>query len=223
MGIWNNLFTAVKGHVNDAAEAVEERNLMTILDQQIREANDAIGKARDQRAQMAGNRKIKEKSIAEIDSEIDRLTNGAKAAKAEGKMDLARQAVERILKLQEKREAEQKLFDQYKGTEEKMEASIRQSAVKIENLKRQVESAKANEAVLNAQRATSTNSALSDGKLGSAVDSLERLQQRQAAQAAALEAANEMEQEESGADLDAKLAQLTGGGDKSVDDMLDKL
>ena len=220
MSVWKNLFTAVKGHVNEAAEAAEDSQILTILDQQIREANTALGKARDERARMAGNRRLKEKSIVEINGEIERLTSGAKSAKEGGDMDLAREAIERIIKLQEQQGADQKLLDQYKVSEEKMEASIRQSAAKIESLKRQVESAKANEALLAAQRASSMSSASSNSKLAGAVDSLDRLEKRQAAQSAALEAADELAEQESGADLDARLARLTGGGGKSVDDML---
>ena len=223
MGVWNSLFTAVKGHVNEAAEAVEDKQLMTIMDQQIREANEAIGKARDERARMAGNRKVKENSIDELDTEIERLTEGARNAKASGDMDLAREAVQRIVKLNEQRDADQKLYDQYKLNEERMEASIRQSASKIENLNRQVESAKANEALIAAQQAASTSSSASNSKLSGAIDSLERLEKRQAAQAAALEAADELAAEESGADLDARLSKLTGNGEKSVDDLLANL
>ncbi|MDE0769923.1 MAG: PspA/IM30 family protein [Opitutaceae bacterium] len=223
MSVWKNLFTAVKGHVNEAAEAAEDGQILTILDQQIREANTAIGKARDERARMAGNRRLKEKSIAEINGEIERLTSGAKSAKEGGDMDLAREAIERIIKLQEQQGADQKLFDQYKVSEEKMEASIRQSAAKIESLKRQVESAKANEALLAAQRASSMSSAASNSKLAGAVDSLDRLEKRQAAQSAALEAADELAEQESGADLDARLAKLAGGGGKSAEDMLASL
>ena len=112
MSVWKNLFTAVRGHVNEAAEAVEDSQILTILDQQIREANTAISTARDERARMAGNRRLKEKSVTEIDGEIERLTNGAKAAKEGGDLDLAREAIERIIKLQEQRDADQKMFDQ---------------------------------------------------------------------------------------------------------------
>jgi phage shock protein A len=223
MSVWKNLFTAVKGHVNEAAEAAEDSQILTILDQQIREANTALGKARDERARMAGNRRLKEKSIVEINGEIERLTSGAKSAKEGGDMDLAREAIERIIKLQGQQGADQKLFDQYKVSEEKMEASIRQSAAKIESLKRQVESAKANEALLAAQRASSMSSAASNSKLAGAVDSLDRLEKRQAAQSAALEAADELAEQESGADLDARLARLSGGGGKSAEDMLASL
>ena len=223
MGVWKNLFTAIKGHANEAAEAVEDSQLMTILDQQIREANEAIGKARDERARMAGNRRLKETSVTEIDGEIEHLTNGARAAKEKGELDLAREAVERILKLREQRESDQKLLDQYKQNEGRMEASIKQSAAKIETLKRQVESAKASEALLAAQRAASTSSVVSNSKLAGAVDSLDRLEKRQAAQAAALEAADELAEQDSGADLDARLARLTGSGGKSADDLLASL
>ena len=57
---------------------------------------------------MAGR---KENSIAELDTEIERLTDGAKNAKASGDMDLAREAVQRIVKLNEQRDADQKLIN----------------------------------------------------------------------------------------------------------------
>jgi phage shock protein A len=46
MSVWRKLVTAIKGSANEAAEAVVDANLMKILDQEMREAKDAIGKAR---------------------------------------------------------------------------------------------------------------------------------------------------------------------------------
>lgn len=223
MSVWRNLFTAVRGHMNNAAEAVEDAQLMTILDQQIREAQTALGEARDQRAKMVANRRMKEKSLSELDAEIERLIDGARKAKAQDNLDLAREAAERVVKLRQQREADQTLFDQYKTGDERMLASIRQSEAKIENLRRQVESAKANEALIAAQRAASTTAVSSNSKLASAVDSLSRLEQRQAEQVAMMEAADELHDEQSGADLDRRLARLDSPAGSDVDAILKDL
>ena len=223
MSVWRNLFTAVRGHVNNTAEAIEDTQLITILDQQIREAKTALGTARDERAKMVAKRNVKNKAVDEIQEEIDRLTAGAKKAKAVGDMDLAREAVERVLKLQEEQASDKQLLDQYAAGAEQMEATIKQTQAKIENLQRQVESAKANEALIAAQVAASTTSKTSNSKLAGAVDSLQRLEQRQAERAAMLEAADEVYEDSTGSALDAKLAKLDGPSSSSVDDMLNSL
>ena len=71
---------------------------------------------------MAANRKLKEKSVAELMSEIERRTAAASKAKAQGDEPLAIEIVQSILKLRDKVEADQALFDQYKATEERMDA-----------------------------------------------------------------------------------------------------
>jgi phage shock protein A len=217
------LITAFKGHAHNAAESVQDANLMTILEQEIREAKQAIGAAKDEKARMAANRKLKEKSVAELMSEIERRTEAARNAKAQGDEPLAIEIIESVLKLRDKAEADQALFDQYKSTEERMDSTIRQSMNKIETLQRKMESAKANEALIKAQKAASTNTTASDGRLASAVDSLARLEQRQAEQQAMLEAAEEDARLESGADLEAKIKALENPARNDVQALLAKL
>lgn len=223
MSVWGKLITAFKGHANNAAEAVQDANLMTILEQEVREAKDAISAAKDEKARMAANRRLKERSVGELMGEIERRTEAARTAKGQGDEALAVEIIESILKLRDKAEADQALFDQYKATEERMDSTIRQSENKIETLQRKMESAKANEALIKAQKAASTNTTASDGKLASAVDSLSRLEQRQAEQQAILEAAEEEARLESGADLEAKIKALENPGRRDVQALLEKL
>lgn len=223
MSVWKKLATAFKGHANNAAEAIEDANLMTILDQEVRDAKAAISKAKDEKARMAANRVMKEKSINEFVAEIERRTAAARTAKESGDEPLAIQIVESIIKLRDKMQADEQLHAQYKETEERMESSIRQSQNKIENLQRKIESAKATEALIAAQKASSTSTVASDGKLASAVESLEKLEHRQAHQQAMLEAAEQEAQIESGADLEAKIRKLESPGSHDVQALLAKL
>ncbi len=220
MSIWGKLFSAVKGHVNNAAENIQDSNLMVILEQEIRDAKDAIARAKDERSRMTANRVLKERSVAELESEVQRRTDAARTAKSSGDEALAVEIIESILKLKEKSITEQELADQYKTTEEKMDASIRQSQSRIENLNRKIESAKATEALIQAQKASSTSTVASNGKLASAVDSLDRLEQRHAHQQAVLEAAEQEAQVESGADLEEKIKRLERPGQGDVQKLL---
>lgn len=223
MSVWKNLFTAVKGHVNTTAESIEEGQILTILDQQIREANSALSDAKDERAKMVAKRNLKQKAVDDINQEISRLTNGARKAKDSGDMGLAKEAMERIIKLEEELEDHQQLLSQYEAGAHQMDATIKQTENKVEALKRKVESAKANEALLAAQRAASTSSRATNGKLAGAVDSLNRLEQRQAEQTALLEANDEFANELEGEDLDRRLARLENPAGSSVDDRLANL
>lgn len=223
MSVWSKLITAFKGHAHNAAESVQDANLMTILEQEIREAKQAISSAKDEKARMAANRKLKERSVSELLAEIERRTEAARTAKSQGEEPLAIEIIESVLKLRDKAEADQALFEQYQATEQRMESTIRQSENKIETLQRKMESAKANEALIKAQKAASTNTTASDGKLASAVDSLARLEQRQAEQQAMLEAAEEEARLESGADLEAKIKALENPKRNDVQALLAKL
>jgi phage shock protein A len=223
MSVWKKLVTAFKGHANDAAETLQDVNLMKILDQEMREAKAAIAKARDEKSRMAANRMIKEKSVAELMGEVERRTGAASTAKAQGDEALAIEIIQSVLKLRDKVEADQALFDQYKQTEEGMDVAIKQSNSRIETLQRKIEAAKANEALIAAQKASSMNASASNGRLASAVESLERLEARQVHQQAMLQAAEEETRLVSGEDLEDKIRALENPSRNDVQAILAKL
>ncbi|MGH0003704.1 PspA/IM30 family protein [Pseudovibrio ascidiaceicola] len=223
MSIWGKLFSAVKGRVNNVAESIQDANLIPILEQEIREAEEAIGKAKAEKARMAGKRVLKDRSVAELESELQRRTEAARKAKEGGDEALAVELIENILKMKEKANSEQTLASQYLATEQKMDASISQSQTRIENLKRKIESAKATDALILAQKASSTSTVASNGKLASAIDSLDRFEQRQAEQQAMLEAAEQEVLVDSGADLEAKIRKLESPGQGDVQKLLEAL
>jgi phage shock protein A len=223
MSVWRKLVTAIKGSANEAAEAVVDANLMKILDQEMREAKDAIGKARDEKARMTANKIMKEKSVAEMMTEIERRTEAARTAKQQGDEALAVEIIESVLKLRDKVEADQALADQYKKTEEGMDNALRQSQSRIETLQRKIEAAKANEALLEAQKVTSVNASSSNARLSNAMASLERLEQRQAHQQAVLSAAEEEALQISGETLEDRIKALENPAKNDVQAILAKL
>lgn len=223
MSVWRKLVTAVKGTANEAAEAVVDANLLKILDQEMREAKGAIAKARDEKARMTANRIMKEKSVAELMSEIERRTAAARTAKQQGDEALAVEIIESVLKLRDKAEAEQELAGQYQKTEEGMDTALKQSQSRVETLQRKIEAAKANEALIAAQQATSVNATSSNQRLSNAMASLERLEQRQAHQQAVLDAAEAEAKQISGEDLEDRIKALESPARNDVQAILAKL
>jgi phage shock protein A len=91
-------------------------------------------------------------------------------------------------------------------------------------LKREVEAVKATDSLQRAQKAIASSHAGVNSRLGSAVDSLGRIKDRQAQLASRLEAGDEMAAIESGADLDRQLLEAGIGGRVSkADDILAEL
>lgn len=223
MSVWRKLVTAVKGGANEAAEAVVDANLMRILDQEMREAKDAISKARDEKARMTANRITKEKSVSEMMAEIDRRTNAARTAKQRGDEPLAVEIIESVLKLRDKVESDQALADQYRQTEEGMDTALKQSHSRIETLQRKIEAAKANEALIAAQKASAVGTNVSSDRMSNAMASLERLEQKQAHQQALLAAADEEAQLVSGEALEDKIKALENPARNDVQALLAKL
>lgn len=225
MTVWNKLWTAVRGGANEAAEAVADSQALRILDQEIRDADTALGRALDERAKIAAKRKMKEDSIAATSADIEKYSAAALSALEQGKEDLARQTAERIAALESQLTADQTVLAEYQATEQNMAAAIKQTEAKIENLKREVEAVKATEALQSAQAAVANRHAGVNSSLGSAADSLSRLKEKQAERAARMQAAEEIDAARNGGDLDAKLAEagIGGGASSSADDILAKL
>ncbi|MFT5997188.1 MAG: phage shock protein A, partial [Glaciecola sp.] len=79
------------------------------------------------------------------------------------------------------------------------------------------------QAVQKAQVAASTHFDGGNSKVKTALDSLERIKQKQAEKEAALDASAELAEIETGSDLDNKLRSAGGSGSGSSEDMLAKI
>jgi phage shock protein A len=95
MSIWNKLFTLGRAGVNDTATAVVDKNAIRILDQEVRDAEVAQGKARDSLATLVARRRILEQEIKSLTDQVTKYENSARAAVTKGDMDLARQVAQR--------------------------------------------------------------------------------------------------------------------------------
>ncbi len=224
MSIWQKLFTLGRAGAHDAATAVTDANALRILDQEIRDADTAVGKARDDMAALVARRRILEQEVGKLKEQITRYESSARAAVAKGDMDLAREVAQRIADLEQEVQLKDPQVAQMRVAEDQLHQTVLATDRKIETLRREVEVVKVNESVQAAQASVAARGAGAGNSIGSAAGSLARIKERQAIRGEQIKAANELEDRRSGADLDAKL-RLAGiaPGQSSADDILARL
>jgi len=190
MGILSKIITAVKGHATEAGEAIVDANALTILDQEIRDADSEIRKSRDNLASVMAKRQLTADKLA------------GKIAELEGDIS-----------------TDEGLVKEYDSSIESLRKSIAEADDRIKRMKVKVDVVKAREHVIRASQAASQANVGANSKVGSALESLERLQQRQAEQQAKLKAADQLAKEGTDAGLEDKLkaAGIVSGGASAQD------
>jgi phage shock protein A len=224
MSIWRKLFTLGRAGAHEATAAVVDANALRILDQEIRDADTAQGKARDDMASLVARRRILEKEVASFRDQVVKYEGSARAAVTKGDMDLARQVAQRIADLESDIALKEPQVAEMRVAEDQLHTAISATDRRIETLRREVEVVKVNESVQKAQASVAARGAGAGSSLGSAADSLARIKEKQAIRGERIKAAGELEDRRTGADLDEKL-RLAGilPGQSSADDVLARL
>lgn len=224
MAIWSKLFTLGRAGAHQATSAVVDANALRILDQEIRDADTAQGKARDDLAGLVARRRIMETEIESFRAQVAKYEGSARTAVEKGNMDLARQVAQRIADLEQDIALKAPQVADMRDAEEKIHVAVAATDRKIDQLRREVEVVKVNESVQKAQASVAARGAGAGNSLGSAADSLARIRERQAIRGERIRAAGELEDRRTGADLDEQL-RLAGilPGQSSADDVLARL
>ena len=220
MSVWGKLFTAVRGGVNEAAEAAADNQALRILDQEIRDAENALRKARSDLAGIMANGKRLEKRVAELQDKSERDVASARAAMEAGREDLARGLAERIATTRNEADRDSADLERLRAQQQQMMRTVQETQSRIDTMKREVESVKATASMQKAQSAIASSQSGVNSKLGSAMDSLERIKQKQSETAHRIEAGEQLTALEGGSDLDRQLLEAgIGRSSGSADDI----
>jgi phage shock protein A len=222
MAIWSKLFTLGRAGAHEASTAIVDANALRILDQEIRDADRAQGKARDDLAGLVARRRILEAEVDSFRAQAEKYESSARIAVEKGNMDLARQVAQRIADLEQDIAVKAPQVADMRQAEDQIHAAIAATDRKIEQLRREVDVVKVNESVQKAQATVAASGAGSS--IGSAAQSLARIRERQMIRGEKIRAAGELEDRRTGADLDEQL-RLAGitPGHSSADDVLARL
>jgi phage shock protein A len=224
MAIWTKLFALVRGSAYEAGGAVVDANALRILDQEIRDADNALGKARDDLAALVARRRILEKEVQSFRDQASRYEGSARAALAKGDEALAREVAQRIADLEQEVTLKEPQLGEMRSAEDRLHQIIAATQQKVEGLRREIDVVKVNESVQRAQASVVAGGSGANAALGSAADSLKRIKERQAIRDEKFKASAELEDRRTGADLDAKLRNAgILPGQSSADDVLARL
>jgi phage shock protein A len=224
MNIWAKMMTALRGGVNEAGEAVVDSQALRILDQEVREASQALQDSKNSLAEIMARQKVAEEKVVGLKKQIEEHEGYAIKALEKGDEGLAHEVAEKIADLENQSTQEQESADGFAASADQMRAAIKQTERNLKRLKQQVDTVKANENVQRAQAAVAERHSGSHSKMRTAMDSLDRIKEKQALKSAQMAAASELAEDTSEASLQAKLEEAgIAASVNSADDILERL
>ncbi|MFC3150962.1 PspA/IM30 family protein [Litoribrevibacter euphylliae] len=224
MNIWAKMMTALRGGVNEAGEAIVDSQALRILDQEVRDASEELRKSKEGLVSIIARQKLAEEKVSKLKLSVEEYEGYALKALEKGDETLAHEVAEKIADLENQLATEQEAANGYAQSAEKLKSAVKQAEANIKRLKQQVDTVKATDSVQRAQKAVAERHAGSNSKLRTAMDSLERIKEKQALESAKMEAASEVAVETSSQNLQDKLEQAgIAPGAKQADDILARL
>ncbi|MEO8670811.1 MAG: PspA/IM30 family protein [Tahibacter sp.] len=190
--IFTKIITLFRGAAHEAGSAVVDANAMRILDQEVRDAQTALLRARDDLAKIMAQRKIAADKLADKQAKQNEYGNYIREALSRDNRALAQEVAVKLAQIEADVATDGKVIAEYDASISKLQASSRQAETVISRLKQQIDTVKATESVQRAQAALAAQHAGTGAKLGTALDSLERIKLRQTERAAQLQVAEEL-------------------------------
>lgn len=224
MSVFSKLFSALKGGVNEAAEAVADSQAIRILEQELREAESELRRSEQSLTTIIAKQKMSQQKVGDLQRAMQEHEGYATQALDKQDESLALEIAEKIGELDAQRETEQQFLDQFNDSATRLRKSIADAKNNLRRMKQQIDTVKATESVQKAQTAVASRHLGANSKMKTASESLERIKKMQQQRQAELEAANELAADESGTTLQKKLqdAGITGSA-SSAQDILARL
>jgi phage shock protein A len=201
------MLTALRGGVNEAGEAMIDTQALRILDQEVRDASNELKQSKESLVSIIAQQKVAEKKVNALKESITEYEGYAIKALSKEDEVLAMEVAEKIANLENQLVTESNSVEGFSTSSNNLKSAIATADNNIKRLKQQIDTVKATESVQRAQESVSQRYAGSNSKLQTAMDSLERIKEKQQLTAAKLQAASEL-------DIDA--------GEQSLQEKLEK-
>lgn len=214
MNVWSKVITALRGGANEAGLAIADTQALRILDQEVRDANEELTNSKNSLAEMMARQKVAEQKCTTLNRKITEFEDYAVQALEKNDESLALDLAEKIADLEQQLITEQNACNDFTNNADKLRNAIKLADHNIKRLKHQVDTVRATENVQRAQAAVAQRHSDSNSKLSTAMDSLERLKEKQELKSARFIAAQELSEELSEDTLNHRLeaAGIVPGG-----------
>ena len=205
MSIFNKLVTALRGGATEVGEAIVDTQAIRILDQELRDSKKALNDAKTSLTAIMAEKMGIERKVKELKSKISEHEGYAIKAMDKNDEALALDVANKIAEFEYDLNIQQGILDGYETKVTNLKKMIRQTERNIQGMEREISVVKTTEKVQKANELAAAKFSGSNSALSSATDSLERIKARQQKREDQAAAALELETEENGDDLQARL------------------
>jgi phage shock protein A len=223
MSLLQKILTLFRGTAHEAGQAVVDANALKILDQEIRDAGNELVRSKEELTKVMAQRQLLATRSQDRVTKKGEYESYIAGALRKGDEALAREVAERLSAVETDLKSDEQTLAQYDGSIRALKTAITETERKLTRVKQQIDTVKATEAVQRAQGAVAARHSGANGKVSTALDSLERIQARQAERGARMTAAQQLENESGDGDLNTRLANAgLLGSSSSVDNILER-
>jgi Phage shock protein A (IM30), suppresses sigma54-dependent transcription len=205
MSLLKKIFTAIRGGATEVGQAIVDSQSLRILDQEIRDATNALNKSRDDLTRIMAQRKLAADKLAPKEAKLREYEGYAAQALEKNDEALALEIAAKIAELEGEIAEQRALIEDYDKSIVTLKKAIQDGEKTVARLKVQVDQVKATATVQRAQATIAARHSGTNATISTALESLERIKAKQAETAARMEAARELAQEEEDGDLHSKL------------------
>lgn len=205
MNLWSKMLTALRGGMNEAGEAVVDAQALRILDQEVRDAASELKLSKESLVAIIAQQKVAEQKVVALKESITEYEGYAIQALNKDDEVLALEVAEKIAGLENQLATEAESVTGFSESSTNLKSAIASADNNIKRLKQQIDTVKATESVQRAQESVSQRYAGSNTKLQTAMDSLERIKEKQVLNAAKLQASEELNADVGDQSLQGKL------------------
>jgi phage shock protein A len=205
MGVLKDMFTALKGGANEVGESIIDANAIRILEQEVRDAEAAIGSAKQSLTRMKSAEIKLKREVATLNADVADYEQKAVTALNAGEEALATEVAERIAELESERDekgSEQMTLD---AEVQKIHTMIKARERTIAKNKRELDKVRTVQELQRATESVSRNFAATGSSGHRVSKALERVKAKQQGFHDRMDAGEWLEGQEAGDDLDAKL------------------
>ena len=205
MSLITKIITAIRGGAREVGEAIIDQNSVRIFEQEIKDAETALEKAkRDLTEVMAKEMQVSRK-IKQLTADITKHEGYATEALEKDNEGLALEVAQKIAEFQGELEIQQKAQGSFAAHIERLKGLIKQTSKALADMQRQLVMVKTTESVQKATTAITDNYASGSSKLLTAKESLDRIKKKQDDLEDRLAAGEALQGEFKGEDLETKL------------------
>jgi len=223
MDVLSKIVTALKGGINEAGEALINSQDLRILDQEIREAREALNQSKNALAEIIARQKLSEEKVSKLAAAIEENEGYALKALEKNDESLAGDLASRIAELENDLAVEKDASVGFTQSADRMRHAVNKAQSELQYMKSQVDTIKATENVQRAEAAVSERHSGTQSKLRTAMESLERIKERQAMTGARIDAAAGLATDSDKASLDKRLIDAGIKETNSADDVLARI